>query len=298
MKFEGKHAIVTGGALGLGRRFARDLAAAGASVLISDIRPEVDRVAAEISEETGASVDSTVGDVTSLRDVIEMVQAVADRPGHVDILVNNAGVVGHTDPVNDSLEKAADDFDSMVGANLKGPFLVGRAVIPLMVAQGGGDIVNISTDHIHTCGWPDAVSHDDAPDCGRIDAPRPGSGGVLDVYDASKWGLNGFTQAWAAVLRGSGVRVNSLCMGACDTPMLRALFGFDPHSEPPQDEYVRCLELADVSRVMIELLEEGPNGRSGDNVGIWVGHPPALPAPSPVLDVSEQVPWPSRDPGK
>ena len=76
-------------------------------------------------------------------------------------MVNNAGVVRVTAPTTDSWEQAVDDFRSMVDVNLGGTYLVGRAAIPHLI-QHGGDIVNITTDHIHTCGYPIEVDHADA----------------------------------------------------------------------------------------------------------------------------------------
>ena len=73
--------------------------------------------------------------------------------GGLDLVVNNAGAVRVTAPITDSWEQAVDDFRSMVDVNLGGTYLVGRAAIPHLV-QRGGDIVNITTDHIHTCGYP------------------------------------------------------------------------------------------------------------------------------------------------
>ena len=94
-------------------------------------------------------------------DVRRVVDDVVRRTGTIDVLVNNAGVVRVTDPT-DPWEKALDDYDHVVGTNFKGVFLFGRAVIPLMVEQGSGNIVNIATDHVHTCGWPEAVDHADS----------------------------------------------------------------------------------------------------------------------------------------
>lgn len=284
MGLEGQTAIVTGGALGLGRAFAEGLAAGGASVAICDVLPEVTEVASDLSAQTGAAVEGIVADVTKLEDVRHVVDMTVEQFGRVDILVNNAGVMRFSAPT-DPLEKSLDDFTYMVDANLKGTFLCGRAVAPLMVEQRGGNIVNVATDHLHTCGWPEPVTHDDAPTCPRGDRPRPGSYGLADIYDATKWALNGFTQAWAEQLRPHGVRVNNLCMGAVDTPMLRGLFGISMEDEPPEDVYPQCLALDDVSRILIELLEEGPEGRSSDNVGIWVGHPVVLRPASAVLNV-------------
>ena len=150
-----------------------------------------------------------------------------------------------TDP-SDAWDKALEDFDYVVGTNLKGVFLCGRAVAPLMVARGEGHIVNIATDHIYTCGWPEPVDHTEAQACPwRHERRRPGWVG-LDVYDASKWALNGLTQAWAKSLRQHGIRVNNLCMGATDSHMQRSFLGFD-NEEPPAELLAKWMDPARVS---------------------------------------------------
>jgi NAD(P)-dependent dehydrogenase (short-subunit alcohol dehydrogenase family) len=116
-----------------------------------------------------------------------------------------------------------------VRTNLKGEYLFGRAVIPILIEQGsGGDIINIATDHMVTCGTPhDLCPHLDTcpwsqPNPEFAGPPRPtGGGDVMDLYDASKWGLNGLLYAWADALRAHEIRVNAICMGATDSHMLR-----------------------------------------------------------------------------
>lgn len=272
-------AIVTGGAVGLGRSFAAALARAGAQVTICDIRADVHETAAELG------VTGVVADVSKPEDVRRLVDEHVRRHGGVDILVSNAGVVRATDPT-DPWEQALDDYEAVIGTNLKGVYLAGRAVAPIMAEQGSGNIVNISTDHVHTCGWPDALDHEDAPGCPWASEPRrPGWVG-MDLYDASKWGLNGFTQNWARSLRQHGVRVNAICLGATDSHMMRtyAGFGYEEHNQPPAALLEKWMDPEAVAQVVIDLIEEGPDGRSGDNIGLWVGHPTRLPAPT-VVDV-------------
>jgi 3-oxoacyl-[acyl-carrier protein] reductase len=285
MSVDGRIAIVTGGAVGVGRSFATGLARAGARVTICDIRPDVEQTAADLQAD-GLDVNGIVADVSAPADVRRLVDGVVDRAGRIDILVNNAGVVRATEPT-DSWEQALDDYEYVVGTNLRGVFLCGRAVAPVMVEHGGGDIVNVSTDHVHTCGWPDHVGHADAPTCPWAgERRRPGWVG-MDLYDASKWGLNGLTQNWARSLRSRGVRVNNICLGATDSFMMRMFAGFGDESTPPPAELLaKWMDPEAVTEVMIELIDEGPDGRSGDNVGLWVGHPVVLPPPSSALNLS------------
>jgi NAD(P)-dependent dehydrogenase (short-subunit alcohol dehydrogenase family) len=99
----------------------------------------------------------------------------------------------------------------------------------------------------------------------------------MDLYNASKWALNGLTFDWAIALRKHGIRVNALCLGAADTEMLRSFIGADP-----DPEFVATwMRPADVAAVLVALLEEGPDGRTGDNIGLYAGHPCVLPPPGP-----------------
>jgi NAD(P)-dependent dehydrogenase (short-subunit alcohol dehydrogenase family) len=123
-----------------------------------------------------------------------------------------------------------------------------------MIDQRAGHIVNISTDHIY---------------------PTPGlrvqGHGGMDLYNASKWALNGLTLDWAASLGPHGVRVNGLCLGATDTPMLR-----DIAVGAPEKVVATWIKPDQICDLLLELLAEGPKGRSGHNLGCWVGHPLSL----------------------
>ncbi len=92
----------------------------------------------------------------------------------------------------------------------------------------------------------------------------------MDLYDASKWGINGLTYGWAQALQTHNIRVNGLCMGATDSQMLRGFHNFDPSPE----EVASWMQAEDVARVMVELIQDG---RTGENIGFAVGHPVVLP---------------------
>jgi len=99
-----------------------------------------------------------------------------------------------------------------------------------------------------------------------------------DLYNASKWALNGFTDAWAGHLAADGIRVNALAMGAVDTPMLRNLF---EGGRLPDDLAREVMQSEQIAGQMLALIDEGASGRSGENIGAWVGHPVELPARRP-----------------
>ena len=204
-EFHGKVAIVTGAGRGMGRAVALRLAAAGASVAVNDLRTEdAQRVADELTDSGTKSV-AVQGDVTNSSDVGQMVDSTIDSLGAVHILINNAGVLRPT-PVIDIEE---DEWDFVVGVNLKGTYLCSRAVLPAMRNQGWGRIVNFSSTagkNVSTVGG----AH----------------------YTAAKAGILGFTRHLAKEEAAYGITVNSVCPGLIDTEMVR-----DTISEDRADAY-------------------------------------------------------------
>jgi NAD(P)-dependent dehydrogenase (short-subunit alcohol dehydrogenase family) len=254
----GRRAIITGAARGLGRAYAIALAEAGAGVAICDVDPLVEEVTPDVSRH-GVRAWARVADISRADDVRAFVDLAAEELGGLDIVVNNAAVMLSTAPATDPWDQAIEDYRAVVDVNLRGTYLVGRAAIPYLVKRGG-DLVNVTTDHIHTCGYPIAVDHADAPACSWADVPRPPIGGPgFDLYDASKWGVKGLTLVWARELAPHGVRVNSFGMGPTNTRMFRSYLGDAP---PP----LTMMEPEQVAGVLVDLLAEGPGGRTGDSV--------------------------------
>ena len=248
MLLDGKVAVVSGAARGLGEAFARRLAEEGARVLLFDVLPRVHEVAAEIGKD---GVVAEVADVSRRADVERVVQRAASELGGIDILVNNAGTWRNT-PVDSPWQQALEDWDYVMGTNLQGLLLLSRACVPHMQQRGGGDIVNISTYYV-------LPAHS-----GGTNPPN------TDLYNASKWALNGFTDAWAKYLAKDHIRVNALCMGATDTPMLRGLF---PDGHLPEDLARVVMQPEQIAGLLIDLLRDG---RTGENVGAWAGEPVTL----------------------
>jgi NAD(P)-dependent dehydrogenase (short-subunit alcohol dehydrogenase family) len=267
----GRRAVVTGAAVGLGRTFALALADAGAAVAICDVKPELDTVAREL-ERRGVAGWMQPADLRDAGAVRTFVDNAARHLGGIDLLINNAATYRQTSPVDDDWEQSLDDFHFMADVNYRGTYLVGRAAIPYLVRQGG-DLINVTTDHVHTCGYPEAIDHHDAPDCRWASARRPPLGGPrYDVYDSSKWAVRGLTHVWASALAEHGVRVNSFGMAATDTPMIRAHLAAKG-VQPP----ATLMRPDQVAAVLVELILEGPQGRTGDSVELWAGHPCVLP---------------------
>ncbi len=247
---DGQAAIVTGAAVGLGRNYALALANEGCNVAICDIRPEVFQVATEI-EALGVKALAFDADVSKAKDVQTVVEGALAAFGRIDVLISNAGIWrGST--ATDGLDKSLPTYGEVIGTNLKGVYMFGRAVIPHMIASGrGGNIINISSDHVHT--------HP-----GRATGGGPG----MDIYDVSKWGVIGFTTAWAKALKEHNIRVNAMCMGATDSYMLRSFNNF----KAPPEVVATWMKPEDVCDLAIQILREGPGGRTGQNIGTWVGH--------------------------
>jgi NAD(P)-dependent dehydrogenase (short-subunit alcohol dehydrogenase family) len=244
------------------------LADAGADVAVCDVKPEVLDLQADL-QSRGVHGYARVVDVSDPEGVRAFVDGAAAELGSLDVVINNVGVCIPTSPVADDWEKAVADYESTMGPNLRGQYLVGRAAIPYLIRQGG-DIVNVTTDHIHTCGYPVAVDHADSPECPWAHTPRPPGGGpAFDLYDASKWGLYGLTHAWARALHQYGVRVNSFGMGPTDTPMYRGFMKGRPVSGV-------TMTPEQVASVLLDLIDEGPTGRTGDSIQVWAGHPCVL----------------------
>jgi NAD(P)-dependent dehydrogenase (short-subunit alcohol dehydrogenase family) len=240
-------AIVTGAAGGLGRAFAEALAAAGHAVVLADERAEVVDVALDLG---GTGI---IADVARPRDLERLVAVTLERLGGVDTLVNNAGRWRRT-RVTDSFDDALADWDYLMATNLRGVLMLSRLCVPHLVARGGGNIVHVSAADV----LPAKDRTTNAPD--------------TDLYIASKWALNGFTQAWALALAPHGIRVNALCVGPTDTPMLRAAWP----GEVPAEIARKWLEPADIAGQLVALLAEGPDGRTGENIGAWRGEPVVL----------------------
>ncbi len=189
MTLAGKVAIVTGAGRGIGRSIALALAAEGASVIASArTQAQIDETAAAISASGGkAAVVKT--DMRDAGQVARLADAALGEFGRIDILVNNAGL-GHFARVTDLGQK---EFDEMWEVNVRGVFLLTKAVLPAMTAQRSGDIVNIAS----LAGRNSFIG---------------GSG-----YSATKWALIGFARSLMLEVREMNIRVVTLCPGSVDT---------------------------------------------------------------------------------
>ena len=197
---EGKVAMITGASQGLGRALALAYAKEGAKAIINSRNEESIRPVAEEAGSTGTQVLALAADVSRSADVEKLVGAAIERFGHVDVLVNNAGLLGPRVAIEEYPE---DEWRRVLDANLTGPFLVSKAVIPHM--PEGGSIVNVVS--------------------GVSVEGRAGWG----AYSVSKFGVEGLTQILAAELEGRGIRVNAVDPGGMRTEMRAAAY---PEEDP------------------------------------------------------------------
>jgi NAD(P)-dependent dehydrogenase (short-subunit alcohol dehydrogenase family) len=192
-EFRGKVAVVTGGGAGIGLAAAEKLAREGASVVICSDREDQTQQAAGGLREEDLEVRGIMGDVTSSTDMKGLVDFAAESYGGVDVLVNSAGVQRY----GTVTETEEDVWDEVLDVNLKGIYLAARIAIPEMRRRGGGAIVNVSS----------------------VQAIASQAG--VAAYTASKGGINALTRAMAVDHAVENIRVNAVCPGSVDTPMLR-----------------------------------------------------------------------------
>ncbi|MGE3620386.1 MAG: SDR family NAD(P)-dependent oxidoreductase [Acidimicrobiia bacterium] len=209
-ELDGKVAIVTGAAQGLGAAVCDVFVREGATVVVTDVQAEEGRATAGRLGDRASFLDLDVTDEASWQQAVDEVQA---RHGRVDVLVNNAGMVGGR-PLGDTTPEV---WARTVAVNQTGPFLGCRAVVPGMVAAGGGAIVNVgSTMSVR----------------GRSDNTG---------YTATKHGVLGLTRALALEVAPFGIRVNAVVPGAMRTPM------FDSRVGDAADEFAAQLPIRRLS---------------------------------------------------
>jgi len=191
MELKGRVAIVTGAVGSIGGGICRTLAGEGMRIVVADLsQDQCDRFADEIKKSGGTAMGVAV-DVTSKESTKRMAQTVLDAFGQIDALVNNAGII----VVAPLVDHREEDFDRVLNVNLKGPFLCAQAVVPHMIQNKSGRIINIASV------------------AGRRSGP------IVSAYAASKHGVLGLTQTWCQELAAHNITVNAVCPGIVQSAM-------------------------------------------------------------------------------
>ena len=241
MRFQGKKALVTGAAGGIGKSLVKKLRAEGASVAITDIT--IGNVEAEAH---------FPGDLSAAQFCDELPSKATDALGGLDILINNAGIIRR----GKITEATDDDFKSTMAVNIEAPFRLCRSTIPIMVKNGGGSIVNIAS-------------------CWGL-SPGPDH----PIYIMSKAALASFTQCLGRDHAHQNIRVNAVCPNEVNTPMIRSGFsirGLDPEKAIKElNDTVplgRIAEPDDISDVILFLASDEARYMCGSLVEVNGGKP-------------------------
>tara|TARA_B100000900_G_scaffold23487_1_gene18320 strand:- start:236 stop:967 length:732 start_codon:yes stop_codon:yes gene_type:complete len=241
MRFNGKKALVTGAAGGIGKSLVRKLRAEGASVAVTDIN--VSHIEAEAH---------FPGDLSIAQFCDDLPNKTQDALGSLDILINNAGIIRR----GKVTEATDDDFKSTMAVNIEAPFRLCRATIPIMAMNGGGSIVNTAS-------------------CWGL-SPGPDH----PIYIMSKAALASFTQCLGRDHAHQNIRVNAVCPNEVNTPMIRSGFsirGLDPDKaiEELSDTVPlgRIAEPDDISDVILFLASDEARYMCGSLVEVNGGKP-------------------------
>ncbi|BAS26662.1 SDR family oxidoreductase [Limnochorda pilosa] len=190
---EGKAGLVTGGSSGIGRATALAMAREGARVAVADVAVEGGEETVRMMTQAGGDAVFIRTDVSRDSDVAALVRSTVDRFGRLDVAVNNAGIEGTLAPLAEYPEEM---FDRVVAVNLKGVWLCMKHEIPELLEQGGGAIVNMASI-LGLVAFPNAAA-----------------------YTAAKHGVVGLTRVAAVEYAARGIRVNAVCPGFIETPMV------------------------------------------------------------------------------
>jgi len=211
MKLKDKVAIVTGAGKGIGRGIATILFQEGAKLVIADLDEEAGNKTADEIRRSGGHAFFVKCDVSNEEQVIAMIQETIATYGRINVLVNNAGIGVY----KTVLETTSEEWDRCLAVNLKGVFLCSKYAIPHIKAVGGGAIVNIASVHSYQ----------------NVGGTAP--------YAASKAGVVALTRVMAIDYGRDKIRVNAICPGWIDTPLIQSIFAGAPDPDKAKQEVER-----------------------------------------------------------
>ncbi len=221
MRFQDKVVLITGGATGIGRATAVVFGKEGAKVVVADVNVEEGRETVRMIRDGEGEAEFVRADVSKSADWQRLVNETIERYGRIDVLFNNAGIEGTMAATAEYSEEA---FDKVLAVNLKGVWLGMRAVIPEMLKQGKGMIINCASV-LGMVGFANAAA-----------------------YTASKHAILGLTKVAALEYSGQGIRINAVCPGFIKTPMIQRGLG----------------ELPNAAQVMEQIAQLHATGRMGE----------------------------------
>jgi NAD(P)-dependent dehydrogenase (short-subunit alcohol dehydrogenase family) len=241
---DGKVALVTGAASGIGRQSALAFARAGARVVVSDVTVDAGEETVKMIEDAGGEAMFVRADVANAADVTALIAKAVEVYGRLDCAHNNAGIEGIVAPCAECTE---ENWDRTIAINLTGVFNCCKAELPQMVKQGGGCIVNTASV-----------------------AGLVGFAGI-PAYTASKHGVNGLTKQIALDYATQNIRVNSVCPGIIHTPMIDRFTGGDPEALKAftaTEPIGRLGEPEEVAAVVVWLCTDAASFVTGINMPV------------------------------
>lgn len=243
MKLKGKVAVITGAARGIGKEIAYRFAAEGANVVIIDLREAVDAVAQ--LRQRGFDAMSLSVDITDIAAVEKAARTIVDAKGSIDILVNNAGIIAR----GGIMDLSRDQWLQVMDVNVNGNFYWCRAVIPQMIKQKSGSILNITSV-----------------------AGKMGDITAAPVYGASKGALNAMTRSLARQLAEYGIRVNAVAPHAIETDMSAEWSEEKRRSVVESIPLKRMGTAGDVAEAALFLVSEGAAFITGETLNVNGGY--------------------------
>jgi NAD(P)-dependent dehydrogenase (short-subunit alcohol dehydrogenase family) len=248
MTFQGKVALVTGGTSGLGREISKQFAARGSTVVVAGRREAEGLETVRRVEEQGSTGIFVRCDVSNSQDVQNLIEECMRKYGRLDFAINNAGYYGKASFLSKYEE---EEFDTVIRINLKGVFLCMKYELGVMLKQGSGSIVNVSSVN------------------GLISMPFG-----ISAYAASKHGILGLTKTGALEVAKKNIRINAVCPGGIETDMLSDVFQSSPNPIEAEKTFQslhpmgRFARVEEVARVILWLSSEEASYLNGVSIPI------------------------------